>query len=234
MIKWFGVVILAGIAAGIVMIGTQKKQEQENQQKKEQLAHNTKEQASRWETLQEAVLTAFIDEEEGFLSEELEKEQVVQWQRDLSQVKEKELSEEQQAVEKKLEQLSEKINLQTQIQTLFGQKIENWQELDEEMPIKKDITDELITSISDSLSLMAGDDWQQQMKNYVELAQKQLDLLNSVQEKIDRMIPNGTVSYDVNYYEYLELTDQVNEIKNQELKEAFNQAIDNIAAQFGW
>lgn len=248
-IKWFGVVVFAGLAVGINYIGLQKKQQEQRQQKIEQAASNIENQKLLLQKIQEDLSTAFIDENQIFLRADLTQTQINQIKANLARIQVatsddaievENLSSESADFEKEKQQLKEQLQLivdkftiQTKIQSLFVTEMTDWQTVDGGAAIKKELTSEEIASTRESLILLPEDEWFQNMTIYLDNAQEQFDTIVSVQANIDFMIKDGVLTPNINYYDYLELVNQVNQILNPEWQEEFNGIADEIAKQLG-
>lgn len=248
-IKWFGVIVFAGLAVGINYIGLQKNRQQQYQQKVEQATSNIKNEELQLQKIQENLNASFTDESQVFLRADLTQAQIDQIKASLARIKvtasdfaikaqdlpseNKDLEAEKQRLKAQLQLVADKFTIQTKIQSFFVMEIIDWQTVDATLAIKKELTSEEIASIRENLTLFPKDAWQQNMTAYLDNAQEQLEAIAAVQASIDFIIKDGTIAPNVNYYDYLELVNQVNQILNSEWKMEFNEVVDEIAKQLG-
>lgn len=248
-LKWLGVVAFAGLAIGINYIGLQKNKQQQYQQKVEQAAANVENEKLQLQKIQEKLSGAFIDENQVFLRADLTQIEIDQIKASLARIKvtaadfaidSQDLPKENQNLEKEKQQLktqfqlvADKFSIQTKIQSFFVTEITDWQTVDATVAIKKELTTEELAPIREDLTLFPEDAWRQNMTAYLANAQEQLDVIAAVQASIDFIIKEGTLAPNINYYDYLELVNQVNQILNSEWQLEFNEIVDEVAKQLG-
>lgn len=139
-----------------------------------------------------------------------------------------EVATEKEDLSNRLTEANDKLHMQEQIDAFFDEKTPNWQELTEDVVIKEDLQQETIDEVSENFSFFSEDQWLELAKSYAQSANEQLQNIEEIQKKL-----NDAKEQEITYEQYANLAAQIEEVRNPEQQEEFEQAADELGQRFG-
>lgn len=139
-----------------------------------------------------------------------------------------EVAAEKEDLSNRLTEANDKLHMQEQIDAFFDEKTPNWQELTEDVVIKEDLQQETIDEVSENFSFFSEDQWLELAKSYAQSANEQLQNIEEIQKKL-----NDAKEQEITYEQYANLAAQIEEVRNPEQQEEFEQAADELGQRFG-
>lgn len=138
------------------------------------------------------------------------------------------LSNKKKRINKYIDDVSFKLELQDKVNNLFTKDIDNWQKFDNSMVITNKLSMEQIGDITDELDSFSKGRWKNSLEDYVKLASNQVELVETIQKKVTKY-KKQVITYD----QYLALVAQSKQIDNEKIRESFKKDFDKFAERVG-
>lgn len=249
-VKGVSVLIVAGVAVGVNVLGYTKTKQAQHAQRIEQAVTTINNQQKQLETIQAAIKAVYMDETEDVLKSNVTVEDVTKIENNLNRLKVtaadfslsakdlpaevESLSQQKAQLQTQLQIISSKVRLQQQLLKLFTNGTINFQEVVNDVIIQPEATLKEIETIREAVTLLPGKQWQAIMKEYLDYAQAQVRRANDLRTGFEEMLDDGTVTDAATYERYLTAADSIAQVRNPELKETFQTQLDQIVEQLGF
>lgn len=139
------------------------------------------------------------------------------------------------ALVKKVNLVNDKLTIQEKTNNLFENPVSSWQKPVNDVVIKKDISDESIGEIRETLKLSTlADQWQKNITEYLDFANAQLTRIKNIEATIDSLLKNGQITDKANYESYIALAESIGQVRNLTYKESFIASLNTISEQLGY
>lgn len=239
--KKLSIVVLAILAIGICLLGYQVTRSRQYQQQISYAKANLPKEEEKLDQLAKKVKSFYVNDKKQFVKSSVQTVDVkeVRFQveatkvnaadfqvkpgslpqsaADLSQQKEKILND--------LVDISDKLKVQDQIDQLFTKSVSNWQETAADLSIQKDLKLAEIDSIRDNLVFFSAGSWKNSMEGFLDEATNQVKQQIKIRKKLQS---------ELSYEDYLNLQEEINQVKNPDIKESLQETIDKQAQELGF
>ena len=228
-VKGVSVLIVAGVAVGVNVLGYTKTKQAQQAQRIEQAVTTISNQQKQLETIQTAIDDAYEDETQDLLKPNVTVESMTKIENNLNRLKvtAADFSLSAKDLPAEVESLGQqKAQLQTQLQ-IVSDKVKLQQQL------LKLFTNESI-NFQEAVVLLPGEQWQAMMEEYLDYAQAQVSRANDLRTSFEEMLDDGKVTEAATYERYLTAADSITQVRNPELKETFQTQLNQIGEQLGF
>ena len=249
-VKGVSVLIVAGVAVGVNVLGYTKTKQAQQAQRIEQAVTTISNQQKQLETIQTAIDAAYEDETQDLLKPNVTVESMTKIENNLNRLKVtaadfslsakdlpaevESLGQQKAQLQTQLQIVSDKVKLQQQLLKLFTNESINFQEAINDVIIQPDATLKEIETIREAVTLLPGEQWQAMMKEYLDYAQAQVSRANDLRTSFEEMLDDGKVTDAATYERYLTAADSITQVRNPELKETFQTQLNQIGEQLGF
>lgn len=249
MMKSLGVIVVAGLAIGINVVGYQKNRQEQYNQRVAQAATSIHNQAEQIDKIQTSLNATLLSANAAFLRPDLTLEELNKIEASINKLKisaedfsveTKDLPKESRTfvtkkddLKKQRQILANKLHIQEAVLAFFEAESLDWSNVEKDAAIKDTVTIEELGEVREDLKFIPEDQWQQNLTSYLDLAQEQLETVANVQAFVDTMLVDGQVTDAATYSNYLELDYQVNQIASNSWRAQLKQSVDAIATQIG-
>ena len=249
-VKGVSVLIVAGVAVGVNVLGYTKNKEAQQTQRIEQAVTTISNQQKQLETIQSAIKAVYLDETEDVLKPNVTVESVAKIENNLNRLKVtaadfslsandlpaevESLSQQKAQLQTQLQIVSDKVKLQQQLLQLFTNETVNFEEVVNNVIIQPKATLKEIDAIREAVTVLPGKQWQTSMNEYLDYAEAQVNRANNLRESFEEMLDDGTVTDEATYERYLLAAESIAQVRNPELKETFQTQLDQIGEQLGF
>ena len=247
--KSLGLIVVAGLAIGINVVGYQKSRQDQYDQRVAQAMSSIKNQAEQIDKIQTSLNATLLSANTAFLRPDLTLEELDKIETEINQLKVSaadfsvevnDLPKESLTFATKKDDLKNqhqvlvsKLRIEEAIRTFFEAETLDWQTVETNAAINDTVTLEQLKEVQEDVTRIPEDQWQQNLTSYLDLAQEQLEEVANVQAFIDTLFVDGQVTDAATYGNYLELDYQVNQIASNSWRAQLKQAVDEIATQIG-
>lgn len=240
---FFMIVVMAG-ALGICFFGYRVNA---NRVKEQKIAYAESMTDISEETLNDLasdIATLYTDSSKQFLTSETTEEAVVALEGKVNEVqataedfeldgtslnsslKKLNQKKEQQLLE--LEGIRQQLKLEQKITGLFTAETLSWQPATDDVTITDDLTTDDIVKLQNQVNDMGAESWRNAANHYLNAANEQLKQVADIQATFDSYIKDGALTADVDYNNYYTLESQINEVKNETLRNDLHQQLDQL------
>lgn len=243
--KGVGVVVFAVLAISIIIIGSQVNKKNQYQQRVEFAEASASKENERLNQLEKQVANFYADDEQIFLVDEITTEQIEAVRSEVASVKisasdyaieEKDLPEAIQGateikakIYEQLIDIQDKAMIQEKTNQLFTESITNWQEISD-IVIDKESSLTASTKLREDLSHFPDSPWKSNLTKYLEQADSQTQQVTELQETLEHYLKDGVA---VSYEEYMQVSDAVSEVPNEEIRTELNEQVKQLASDMG-
>ncbi|WP_428221787.1 hypothetical protein [Enterococcus faecium] len=126
-----------------------------------------------------------------------------------------------------------KFMIQSRVNGLFTKAVSNWHSAKNDVIIKDTLKDTDAGEIRERLNLMDDSQWKDVIIDYLEFASAQIKRATDIQKAVDKMLKDDKVTKEATYEAYLNLVNSIAQVRNEDLKEKFEKAADEIGRQIG-
>lgn len=250
--KWLkgtSVLLVAGIAIGINLIGFMKTRQNQQQQQIEQAVTTIKSQKQQLEELNKAINGTYLDQTQDLLRANLTSNDVTKIENHLNGLRVtaedfslsaadlptdvENLSQEKAALKDQLQDLIGKINIQEQTTNLFTNEKVNFQTVTNDVIIKKETTLKKIEDIRKSLPSFQAGKWTTLIEEYLGYTTAQVTRADDLTASFKEMLKDGVITEAANYEQYLIAADSIAQVRNPELKGKFEAQLNQVSEQLG-
>lgn len=145
----------------------------------------------------------------------------------------KELQSKRRDIENKLDRLRERFTRQEKVNQLFTQSISNWQQPQNDVVIRADLTEDRINQAKKAIKKAPKDEWKNVAQEYLNYADAQLNRVQNIKSTIARMLKDDKITEEATYEAYLNLVNEIEPVRNPELKATFTESAQKIRTQIG-
>lgn len=137
-------------------------------------------------------------------------------------------------VSNQLKDAEAKLNVQESVNQLFTEKISNWQQAEDDVIIRENITEKDIANIRDNLNFFKENAWKTSMIQYLGFADAQVAQVNELNQAFDTLLKDGQVTAEATYDQYLTALNQIEQVQNEKIKEKYTAMAETVAQQMGY
>ena len=117
---------------------------------------------------------------------------------------------------------------------LFNEKISNWQQAEDDVIIRENITEKDIANIRENLNFFKENAWKTSMIQYLGFADAQVAQVNELNQAFDTLLKDGQVTAEATYDQYLTALNQIEQVRNEKIKEKYTAMAETVAQQMGY
>ena len=252
-LKGISVVIVATLAIGVNILGFAKTRKDSQEQQIEQAVVTINSQAKQLDSVKKSINAVYVDETQDLLQPNTTVEQIIKIENELNRLKVtasdfslsasdlpaevENLSQEKSQLQTQLQAVRDKVKLQEKLIKLFTNETINFNQVTNDIIIRKDATLAEIEELQEAVEKISGDSgdqWKTMMNEYLDYATAQVNRVNDLQASFEEMLNEGVVTESATYERYLSVTDSVAQVRNPELKEQFQSQLERISEQLGF
>ncbi|QXN87159.1 hypothetical protein KV134_01335 [Tetragenococcus halophilus] len=243
-LKHASVYVTGIIALGICVAGYYTTNQRQHQQRVAYANAVQSREENELNDLQQQVEDLYLEEEQDLLKEETTMSDVTALKNEVNrirvsaedfQIEENEmpqgiqtLAQQKETVADRLIDAEDKLYMQEQIDEFFTEETPNWQKYKNDVIADEDLQEEDIDDVRDNLGFFADDPWLEFAQSYTEDANEQLQNTEDIQAQLTQYEDE-----EVTYEQYAALAAQIEEVRNSEQQEAFEEAADGLGDRFG-
>lgn len=248
-LKGISVVIVATLAIGVNILGVAKARKNSQEQQIEQAVVTINSQVKQLDSVKKSINAVYVDETQDLLQPNTTVEQITKIENELNRLKVtasdfslsasdlpaevENLSQEKSQLQTQLQAVRDKVKLQEKLIKLFTNETINFNQVTNDVIIRKDTTLAEIEELREAVGDISGEQWKTTMNEYLDYAKAQVDRVTELQASFEEMLHEGVVTETATYERYLSATDSVAQVRNPELKEQFQSQLDQISEQLG-
>lgn len=131
----------------------------------------------------------------------------------------------------KLAKAKQKYTLQSRVNSLFTQPVKNWQKAENNVAIRASLTEGRLSQVSNSIKSAQDNPWRSTALEYISYAQAQLTRVSNIKTSLSQMLVDDKITEAATYQNYLNLTESIEQVRNEDLKNSFTASADKIARQ---
>ena len=249
-LKGISVVIVATLAIGVNILGFAKTRKDSQEQQIEQAVVTINSQAKQLDSVKKSINAVYVDETQDLLQPNTTVEQITKIENELNRLKVtasdfslsasdlpaevENLSQVKSQLQTQLQAVRDKVKLQEKLIKLFTNETINFNQVTNDVIIRKDTTLAEIEELREAVGNISGDQWKTMMNEYLDYATAQVNRVNDLQASFEEMLNEGVVTESATYERYLSVTDSVAQVRNPELKEQFQSQLERISEQLGF
>ncbi|OFI48585.1 hypothetical protein BG261_06725 [Floricoccus tropicus] len=243
--------IVGGAALAVCFFGYKAKSDSVRKQKIEYAQQTAKKESANIKAIKTRVEKFYVNSSHDTLLNNVSKENVKKEYDKLSSIKisaqdfgvpekyltsdVKELGNEKDDVLKLINDVQDKLNIQSKISDLFEGGIKDWQkeptsDVSAKLAIKDGVKKETVNKLKEPINTKGGT-WNKIASQYLNIANVQVDQLTDIETLISKMIKDGKITKDATTDNYALLTSKIDNIKNDKLKSKYMDQATNINSQ---
>ncbi|URZ87618.1 hypothetical protein [Floricoccus penangensis] len=243
--------VVGGVALAVCFFGYKAKSDSVRKQKIEYAQETAKKESANIKAIKTRVEKFYVNSSHDTLLNNVTKENVKKEYDKLGSIKisaqdfgvpenaltsdVKELGKEKEETQKLINDVQDKLNMQTSISDLFEGGVKDWQaeapaEVTNNLAIKDNVKKDSLTSLKDEISTKDGL-WNKIANKYLSIAQTQVAQAEDVEKLISKMIKDGKITKDATTENYSLLLSKIGNIKNTKLKNKYSEQAANIYSQ---
>ncbi|MCF1585829.1 hypothetical protein LQF60_09625 [Tetragenococcus koreensis] len=243
-LKHASVLIAAVLALGICVGGYYVSNQKQYQQRVAYANAAQSNEKAELNDLEKQVNELYTDDEKELLKAETTLAEVDKLRTDLDRVKVtaedfqikeeslpadmQDLAKEKEVVADSLADVTDKLQVQNEVDSLFTEEVPSWQKFEDSAVVKDDLKNEEVSDITEELGFFAEDQWMDIVQSYLSSASDQVQAINEIQEKL-ATYKEEEFSYD----QYATLSEQIEQVRNQKQHDKFEEAADELGERFG-
>ncbi|AYW47391.1 hypothetical protein C7K38_02800 [Tetragenococcus osmophilus] len=139
-----------------------------------------------------------------------------------------ELAQQKESVSDRLTDAEDKLHMQDQIDGLFTEETPDWQEYKDDVITDEDLQEEDMADVNDNLGFFEDDQWLELAQSYTQEANEQFQSTEDIQEKLTQYEDE-----EITYEQYAALAAQIEEVRNPEQQERFEETAEELGDRFG-
>lgn len=139
-----------------------------------------------------------------------------------------ELAQQKESVSDRLTDAEDKLHMQDQIDGLFTEETPDWQEYKDDVIADEDLQEEDMADVNDNLGFFEDDQWLELAQSYTQEANEQFQSTEDIQEKLTQYEDE-----EITYEQYAALAAQIEEVRNPEQQERFEETAEELGDRFG-
>ncbi|MFS0988030.1 hypothetical protein [Enterococcus durans] len=245
------VTVAIGLGAiGICLVGYYINNQRQYQQRIDYAEISIPIQKDNVESLSKEIDKLYDTQKRIFLSPEITAETLSSLSSKLSSIKisaddydikESELPKEAAAVQEKKEaakaqlvDAESKLKIQTAINGLFTKNVTNWQQAEDDVIIKDQLTSEAVAHVRENMSFFEDTPWKTVVIQYLSFADSQIAQVTQLDQLFNTMMTDGQVSDTSTYNQYLTALSQIQEIRNEKLRATYATKAQTIAHKMNY
>lgn len=248
-LKGVSVLLVAGVAIGVNLVGFTKTRQNQQAQRIEQAVTTINSQKKQLDELSQAINAAYFDQTHDLLKPSLTSDNVKKIENNLNRLRVtaedfslsaadlptnvESLSQEKEELQKKVQDLSGKIAIQEKTTDLFTNETLNFQTVTNDVVIKKETTSKKVSEIREKLGLFQSVKWTALIKEYLEYADAQVTRVDELTASFKDMLNEGVITEAATYEQYLIAADSIQQVRNPELKGKFQTQLNQVSEQLG-
>lgn len=245
------VTVAIGLGAiGICLVGYYINNQRQHQQRIDYAEISIPIQKDNVESLSKEIDKLYDTQKRIFLSPEITAETLSSLSSKLSSIKisaddydikESELPKEAATVQEKKEaakaqlvDAESKLKIQTAINGLFTKNVTNWQQAEDDVIIKDQLTSEAVAHVRENMSFFEDTPWKTVVIQYLSFADSQIAQVTQLDQLFNTMMTDGQVSDTSTYNQYLTALSQIQEIRNEKLRATYATKAQTIAQKMNY
>ncbi|EPI00962.1 hypothetical protein D920_00571 [Enterococcus faecalis 13-SD-W-01] len=117
---------------------------------------------------------------------------------------------------------------------LFTENVSNWQQAADDVVIKENTTNKDIANIRENLNFFKESAWKTSMIQYLEFADAQVAQVKELDQLFDTLLKENQVTASATYDQYLTALNQIEQVRNEKIKEKYTAMAETVAQQMGY
>lgn len=126
------------------------------------------------------------------------------------------------------------MKIQTAINGLFTKNVTNWQQAEDDVIIKDQLTSEAVAHVRENVSFFEDTPWKTVVIQYLSFADSQIAQVTQLDQLFNTMMTDGQVSDTSTYNQYLTALSQIQEIRNEKLRAKYATKAQTIAQKMNY
>ncbi|MGG5359059.1 MULTISPECIES: hypothetical protein [unclassified Enterococcus] len=137
-------------------------------------------------------------------------------------------------VTNQLKDAEAKLNVQESVNQLFTENVSNWQQAADDVIIRENITSKDVANIRENLNFFKDSAWKTSITQYLGFADAQIAQVDGLNQLFDTLLKDGQVTASATYDQYLTALNQIEQVRNEKIKEKYTAMAETVAQQMGY